>query len=1429
MQTLPFHTAINQWFTQIFESPTEVQIRAWQAIQAGQHTLIAAPTGSGKTLAAFMAAIDRLVQQGLGTDLPNETQVLYVSPLKALSNDIQKNLQQPLMGIRDKLLESGLSDVDVRAMVRTGDTSSVERAFMKRKPPHILVTTPESLYILLTSESGRKILSTVKSVIVDEIHALAGNKRGAHLMLSLERLQSLVHATTKQTVTRIGISATQKPIDNMARYLLGDRNEAVTIVDTGHSRERDLALELTSSPLEAVMANEVWTEVYQRLIQLIDSHRTTLIFVNTRRLTERVSAALAEQIGEEYVTAHHGSLAREHRLDAEQRLKAGTLKALVCTASLELGIDIGDIDLVCQLGSPRSIATFLQRVGRSGHAINATPKGRLFPLSRDELVECVALLDAIKRDELDQITIPEQALDVLSQHLVAEVSCQEWDERELFKLFSKAWPYRNLTHDEFLQVVHMLRDGYHTRRGRRGAYLYHDGVNHMLRPRRGAGLTAIMNAGAIPDQFDYDVIMQPEGLFIGTLNEDFAFESLPGDIFQLGNTSYRMLKIEQGKVYVEDAHGQPPNIPFWFGEAPGRTDELSYAVSRFRNEIDIKLEQSEQTVTDYLLNELALNDIAISQLLAYLATSKVALGKLPTQDCIVFERFFDETQDMHLVIHSPYGSRINKAWGLSLRKRFCRKFNFELQAAATDDNIVLSLGPTHSFDLAEVAHYLNKDTVRDVLIQALLDAPMFPTRWRWVTNTSLAVPRMRAGKKVPAPFQRNDAEDLVAVIFPDQLACLENIAGNREIPDHPLVQQTLKDCLTELMDIDGLINVLARIERGEIEILARDLATPSPIAAEILNARPYAFLDDAPAEERRTLAIQQRRGLDPQSAADIGGLNPDVMQTILSQVYPAPRDTDELHDALYIFGCLSEQEIKPQWRDWLEKLMQQHRVTQLSQDNIKLYVTAERLHEFMAVYPDAVYTPDIPALNEHTLIAEHALIEIIRSRMELVGPITEQKLSDFFTLPVTLIQQALLTLEQEGFVIRGHFIYNETILQWCERGLLARMHRETVSTLRKSVEPVSPATFMQFLFQWQGLDEPGEGENALLRILDQLQGLALPALAWEQDILPARVNEYSTFMLDRLCTAGQLCWYRRSAGSKTDACKKITTLLKQTPIAFSHRTDMSVWLSGIKQEIPALSGSAEKVFSVLRQHGASFFEELVDHSGLLKSHVEMALAELASQGLVTADNFTALKALTHNQAKRKKISRRRHALHPAGMSGSGRWSQIRKTNTESGDPYARVEHIALALLNRYGVVFRKLLDRESDLPSWRDLLYIYRRLEARGEIRGGRFVTEFSGEQFALPEAVSLLRKRRNHPDDVIYLISTADPLNLTGVITPGKRVSSNHKNYIAYKQGKPIAVLQKNEVEYLTQMNEETQWEIRNKLEQKRTPGYQGRFTGKQ
>ncbi|MCC7489319.1 MAG: DEAD/DEAH box helicase, partial [Gammaproteobacteria bacterium] len=1009
-----FHPAVRDWFDTRFGQATPVQAGAWPAIRAGHHALLAAPTGSGKTLAAFLAAIDALVRDAEAGMLDDQVRVLYVSPLKALSNDIRSNLEEPLAGIQARVLRP----LGIRAAVRTGDTPAADRARMRRQPPHILVTTPESLYILLTAESGRQMLGSVRTVIVDELHALADNKRGAHLMLSLERLQALVAAPLQ----RIGISATQKPIAHMAQFLLGSATGHCEVVDTGFVRQRDLGLELPGSALAPVMAAETWTEIYDRLAELVRGHRSTLIFVNTRRLAERVARHLAERLDADTVTAHHGSLAREHRLDAEQRLKAGRLRALVATASLELGIDIGDVDLCCQLGSPRAIATFLQRVGRSGHGVDALPKGRLFPLSRDDLVECAALLDAVRREELDLIHLQGPALDVLAQQVVAEVACREWTVTGLFELMRRAWPYRQLTRETFDQVVQMLADGFTTRRGRQSLHIHHDAVNGRLRARAGTRLTAITNGGAIPDQFDYDVVLLPEEIPIGTLNEDFAFESMTGDIFQLGNTSYRIMKVETGRVLVADARGQPPNIPFWFGEAPGRSDEMSRAVSRLRDQVADALDLGEERARGWLEQELGLAPAAAAQLVGYLAASRIALGELPTQETIVLERFFDELGDSHLVIHSPWGSRINRAWGLALRKRFCRKFNYELQAAALEDSIVISLGLVHSFPLAEVIDYLKPGTVRQVLVQALLAAPMFPTRWRWVATTALALRRFRNGRKVPPQFQRGDAEDLLAVVFPEQIACAENIVGDREVPDHPLVNQVVHDCLHELMDIDGLEALLARIAAGEVRVEARDLTTPSPLAQEILAARPHAFLDDAPAEERRTQAVRSRHLLDPADAGSLAQLDPAAIARVCREAWPDPRNADELHDALALAGFITEEEAGlepgegPGWLPLLESLVRERRATvAVAPGGQRLWVAAERLAQLQAVLGELALLPVIApvAAGTRSLAGSRAdaLRELLRGRLETLGPVSSEELAAPLGLASSEVQMALLALE----------------------------------------------------------------------------------------------------------------------------------------------------------------------------------------------------------------------------------------------------------------------------------------------------------------------------------------------------------------------------------------------------------------------------------
>jgi ATP-dependent Lhr-like helicase len=1406
-----FHPAVTQWFRSRFGAATEPQVKAWPAILSGSHTLIAAPTGSGKTLAAFLAAIDTLVRQGLRGHLPDETQVVYVSPLKALSNDVQRNLEAPLAGITNELLAMGQPAPEIRTLVRTGDTPQAERAAMRRRPPHIIVTTPESLYILLTSDSGRDMLRTTRTVIIDEIHAVAGTKRGAHLALSLERLQAVADAN----LTRIGLSATQKPLDRVARFLVGNRPGPAgdcAVIDIGYRRQRDLALEVPSSPLEAVMAAEVWEEVYNRLAALIEQHHTTLVFVNTRRMAERVTRHLSERIGAALVTSHHGSLAKEHRLDAEQRLKRGELRALVATASLELGIDIGDVNLVCQLGSPRAIATFLQRVGRSGHAVGGLPKGRLFPTSRDELVECAALLDAERRGELDTLHLPETPLDVLAQQVVAEVACREWREQDLYDRVCRADPYRTLDRTTFNAVVRMLAEGFNTARGRRSAHVHRDAVHGRLRGRRGARLTALMSGGTIPDNADYDVVLDPEGHFIGTINEDFAIESMAGDIFQLGNASYRILRVEAGRVRVEDAHGLPPTIPFWLGEAPARTDELSAAVSRLREEVAARGGEA----IPWLTGDVGIEPAAGAQLTDYLLAARAVLGELPTQHTVILERFFDESGGMQLVIHAPFGSRINRAWGLALRKRFCRKFNFELQAAATEDAIVLSLSTSHSFPLDEVTRYLNSNTARQVLIQALLDAPMFTTRWRWNAAVALALPRFRGGKKVPAPLQRMMSEDLLAVTFPDQVACLENITGDRQIPDHPLVQQTLHDCLTEAMDVAGLERLLVAIECGSVRIIARDLPAPSPLAQEILTARPYAFLDDAPLEERRTQAVLNRRWTDPQSASDLGRLDPEAIARVRSEAWPEAENADELHDALILLGCLTETEVAAgdRWRTWHKQLADQGRATTLrlhggdGQDTV-LWTATEHLPHLLAVYPDAKLDPAIEVPAEFATrpwTRETAVVELLRGRLEGLGPVTAAALADSLHLPTGDIHIALAALEAEGFVLRGRFSADKVEDEWCERRLLARIHHYTVKRLRAEIEPVSGSDFMRFLFHWQraASAQRGAGPLALAAVIEQMEGFEATAAAWENDILPLRVEDYSRDWLDNLCLTGRVQWLRLTPPRASTERGGISPV-KSTPVAMLRRGATGLW-RGPAAAAPTLTPRGRQLTDYLLRHGASFFDDILATTGWLKTQLEETLGELTAWGLATADSFHGLRALLHPH-QRRGASRRRVAA--PDMAESGRWTLIKDPAGEDGP--GRAEYIAAVLLRRYGVVFRKLLERETTvMPPWRDLLAVYRRREARGEIRGGRFVAGFTGEQYALPEAVGMLRDvRRNAPDASPISVTAADPLNLTGIVTPGARIPATAGNRVLYQDGLPIAALVSGEVRFLTAVPSDKQWEL--------------------
>ena len=1422
-----FHPLVQEWFKSRFSEPTDAQIEGWPAIAQGRHTLISAPTGSGKTLAAFLTCIDDLVRQSLTGEIPDSTQVVYVSPLKALSNDIQKNLATPLEEIAALAEAAGTPLPEIRAAVRTGDTRASERAKMAKRPPHILITTPESLYILLTSRSGRQGLTGVHTLILDEIHAVADDKRGSHLSLSVERLCALA----ENPITRIGLSATQRPIEEVGRLLVGsdsigpDGKPDCMIVNTGHARTIDLAIELPQRELGPIASHEMWDEALESVAELVRAHGTTLVFVNTRRMVERISHQLSGRLGDDAVVAHHGSLSRTTRLAAEQKLKGGQVKVCVATASLELGIDVGVIDLVCQIGSPRSIGVLLQRVGRSGHQVGGAPKGRLFPLTRDELAECVALARAIKRGNLDTLSIPPWPVDVLAQQIVASCAQEEWTEEELFALCRKAYPYRELPREKFDHVIEILSEGFTLRQGRRGAFLHRDGINLKVKGRRGAPIAAMTSGGAIPDNADYDVILDPEETFVGTVNEDFAIESLAGDVFLLGNTPWKIRRVESGKVRVEDAQGQPPTVPFWLGEAPGRTWELSQEVSELREGIDQRLDDHAKA-QEWVMDESGVDQEASRQLVAYLQEGKRILGVVPSKNRVVAERFFDESGGMQLVIHAPFGARVNRAWAMALRKKICRTFDFELQATATDDGLNFALGPGLSMPVDEVFTNLNEKTIQGVLEQAILQAPLFVTRWRWNATRSLAILRHTGGRKVPAPLVRMRSEDLLAAIFPAQVACQDNaMPGDIEIPEHPLVFETMRDCLTEAMDVEGCKELLGGITDGSIEIFGRDTVQPSVFSHQILNAMPYAFLDDAPLEERRARAVSLRRAL-PEDSRDLSALDPAAIECESVNAWPRMQDPDELHDALLVLGVLPESTALAcaaidgtgAITEWFQSLEAAGRVYRMDNDGVTFWAAAERLSLLRPVYPEAVFEPALPDHllesnnSEEENVREDNIFSVLRGWVECSGPLTATELVQSLGILRDDIVYALGRLENEGVVLRGSFRTDVEEEQFCDRRILSRIHRSTIDTLRREVEPVPPSAFMRFLLRWQHVDPTVRlrGEGGLLAAIEQLQGFESASGAIEEEVLLSRVSDYDPVMLDRLCLGGEVLWGRvslQSNGSQDGASSPLgrSSFSRATPITFVLRDSLDWILGPNGQDAEGLTGAAKEVVEVVSRRGASFLSDIVSATQRLPSDVEEALWTLAASGRVTVDGVEALRQRLGGTARRpRRNGRGNRSNRRPGLErrrGYSRWSLL-----ESFDPVDdRSEPIARQLLDRYGVIFPELLARDALTYRWRDLVRVLRRLEARGEIRGGRFVSGFIGEQFALPEAIELLRKTKNaEPDGRFIALSACDPLNLAGIISPGHRVPSVVRNRLVVRDGLPIASMENGSIVELAKVGPE-------------------------
>ena len=1143
---------------------------------------------------------------------------------------------------------------------------------------------------------------------------------------------------------------------------------------------------------------------------------------------ERVSHQLSARLGEDAVVAHHGSLSREIRLDAEQKLKNGQVKVCVATASLELGIDIGDVDLACQIGSPRSIGILLQRIGRSGHSVGGTPKGRLFPLTRDELAECVALARAIRRGNLDALAVPPWPVDVLAQQIVASCAQEEWAEDDLYTLARRAYPYRELPRDKFDQAVEMLSEGFAHRLGRGGAYLHRDRVNGTVKGRRGAPLAAMTSGGAIPENADYDVIAEPEDTFVGTVNEDFAIESLKGDVFLLGNTAWKIRRVESGKVRVEDAHGQPPTIPFWLGEAPGRTTELSDEVTELREGIDEHLPDS-SAAQEWVVTESGVDPEAGRQLVAYIEEGKRVLGLTPSKNRVVAERFFDDSGGMQLVIHAPFGARINRAWGMALRKKICRSFDFELQAVATDDGLNFSLGPGLSMPVDDVFTYLKSSTIEEVLTQAILQAPIFGTRWRWNSTRALAILRHTGGKKVPAPLQRMRSDDLLAAVFPAQVACQDNAPpGDIEVPDHPLVFETMRDCLTEASDLGGCRDLLAGIESGEIEVYGRDTVQPSVFSHQILNAMPYAFLDDAPLEERRARAVSLRRAL-PEDSRDFASLDPEAIRQESENAWPRVRDMDELHDALLTLGVLPEGPegvARPVMdglpiRNWLAELGAAGRVYRIaakpaeSPDSaLDGWVAAERLALVRAAYDDVSASPapksSLPLFVGSAFQGsrEDAILALVRGWIECIGPFTAAELSATLALPADDVAYALARLENEGVVLRGSYRRGAAADEFCDRRILARIHRSTIDSLRSQVQPISPATFIRFLLDWQHVmpEAKAHGEGGLLAVIEKLQGFETAAGVVEEEVLGNRVAEYSGLMLDRLCLSGEVVWGRFSPRipsqqtfGNNGASNGRAPFSRSTPVAMGLRESLDWLLPEEPAAAEGLTGAAQEIFEYLQYRGASFISDITAATKRLPSDVEEALWTLVATGIATTDGLEAMRQRLRGTKRPRRAAASKGVRQRRSFS---RWSLL-----EAPDPVEdRTEAMARQLLLRYGILFPELLARDSLAVRWRDMARVLRRLEARGEIRGGRFVTGFIGEQFALPEAVDALRRWRNRePDDRIVIVSACDPLNLAGVLTPGPRVPSVPGNRVAYRNGVPVAAMEGGEFVALASASRDT------------------------
>jgi ATP-dependent helicase Lhr and Lhr-like helicase len=1441
-----FHPALRTWFERRFAAPSRVQELGWPVIReseggSGHDVLLCAPTGSGKTLAAFLWAINRLVSEAERGELRDEVSVLYVSPLKALANDIRVNLDEPLDGIRRVAAECGLELAELRAGLRTGDTSAGERGAMLRRPPHILVTTPESLFILLTSPRFREKLRAVRYVVVDELHALAGNKRGAHLVVTLERLEGMVRREGAPRPTRIGLSATLNPVERLAAFLAGaeiggdgvrrPRPIHTVRADDG-ARAMDVHVLAPGPDLGPIATHQHWEAMYDALAKLIGEHRTTLVFTLSRRWAERIALNLQKRLGAEAVMAHHGSLARAERLMAEQRLKRGELSAIVATASLELGIDVGTVDLVCQVDSPKSISAAIQRIGRSGHSLTATPKGRFFALTLDDLMECAAVVRAIRRGRLDEVEIPTGCLDVAAQQIVA-IAAEEGEigEAELLRILRRADNFANLDLAALRRLLDEMVAEQRARIRGVGPKIFHDRIGGRVRARRAARLVAITSGGTIPESGNYDVVIQSEGRKIGDVEEDFAQESSRGDIFALGSTPWRILGISRSRLMVEPAPGMSPTLPFWQTEASGRSLALSAELCALRRELAAQLAKASggaDGAAALLREECALDESAATQALAYTQRGLAALGALPDERTLVVERFFDGLGGTQIVIHVPLGIRLNRGFGLALRKRLCQVFDFEIQASALDDGVLLALNARHSFALERVLVMLNSRNVGAALVQALLDAPMFEVRFRHVATRALEVMRSAQGRRVPAWLQRLRAQELMGAIFPARQACFENRSGAIELPDHFLVQETMRECTEEATDLPRLVRLLEDLERGSVRARTVDAVAPSVMAQRILLAWDYSFLDGGERANRRSRTVAMNRAMaeDVLREEDLSSmLSAEAVASVAAEVSGRAlarraRDSDELCELIRAHGAIEETGLaeltKGDARAMASKLEREGRAlrARLVSEGPQMLLTFEDASMFGAAYPEISFVAESGTgetaqfarsrfaedgrAADDAIEPDAAREEIVRRAVATSGPTSVPEIARRLSMPAAAVQRALLALEAKGDVFRGHFTPSSGRAndgeQWCDRYNLEKIHRLTLGRIRAEVEPCTDREFAAFRLAWQHVGGAGLSSDpgGVALVLEQLSGLLFTPDFWEQSILPARVQGYRSEYLDMLCISGEMGWVAMRDGDD----------VAEMPlrVAFFKRKRPRIWAHAR----PALTDSKERaVYEALLAGGAQYLDQAAERAGLSERDTVRALWHLSAAGWASNDSFAPLRMLCSKpdavRAFASSSSARGLSRHDAALrarlksSMSGRWTAVDDRRKPPVNAHASgfdgAREVATLLLERNGVLAREMLAAEPETVPWPELSFTLRRMEYAGTIRRGYFVRTLSGEQYALPAAAEMLRAMRglDPAGERPVALGAADPANPYGFLLPACCVSRESANVVVLRGGEVI------------------------------------------